>query len=221
MKRNNDEQKKRIHIQVCGLLCNDFLAIIRYEFEKIHALYPRLQVESMVPCNCDICKESNEPEMFKYSELLNRIKHGRETIDCSKNKYCYVRIRPLITKFSEIKASEQNEIYSNKSNNIIGDEITYRGTKFLNVNSGIQNISEDLMKTSNLVNELKFIIKKENLQEEIKEEIRAVIEQIEDNDYELRPKAKIRLKDQLKRILQYTGNVFDVAATIVKLINWL
>jgi len=226
-----DENKKSIYIRVSGLLCNDFLANIRYEFERIHADYPKLKVESMIPCNCDICKDSEEPVLFKYSELYNRLMYGKDTIDCSKNKYCAVEIEPLIRDFPEIDIGDNNERITREEINHMRKEME----EMKNANKGdvinnygyMQNKGKNNSMTINVsiientINELKEAITKEDLGKEVKEQILAVIEQIEDNDYELKPKVKVRLKDKLRDILQDVANGTAVGGVIIQLISML
>jgi hypothetical protein len=96
-----DEKNRTIHIRVCGTTCRDLLAIIRKTFDNIHGKYEKLEVEQMVPCNCNTCTELQEPNLFMYSELKDRLKNNKKTIECKKSPYYDVDIQPLINDFTQ------------------------------------------------------------------------------------------------------------------------
>lgn len=97
-----DEKNRTIHIRVCGATRRDLLTIIRKTFDSIHGEYKKLKVEQMVPCNCDVCKESQEPTLYPYSKLINRLSNNKDTIECDKPPYNEIDIQTLVNDFPQI-----------------------------------------------------------------------------------------------------------------------
>ena len=88
--------RKEIRIRVFGNRRRDFFTTIRYELDKIHATYERLKCNTLVPCNCETCKGSQDPHFYPFGKLRERIANGKRTIECSKAPYLDVAISPLI-----------------------------------------------------------------------------------------------------------------------------
>lgn len=87
--------QREIKIRVAGNRKKELMAVITHELEKIHNSYERLQYQTLVPCNCETCK--NLPTPYSYSlEILNkRLNAGRYQIEC-ENSYEMVDVRRLI-----------------------------------------------------------------------------------------------------------------------------
>ena len=59
-----DYNKREIKLRLTGNRKKELLAIITHEFDKIHNSFERLKYETLVPCNCESCKDSQTP--FSY-----------------------------------------------------------------------------------------------------------------------------------------------------------
>ena len=74
---------RRIYIRFTGPNITEFRAIITDTLDEISNSYHKLQYEKMIPCNCSLCSENEEPHFFRYSALQNRLQKAiKETIEC-------------------------------------------------------------------------------------------------------------------------------------------
>lgn len=87
---------RRIAIRIVGQNKRDLMSVIRYEFEKIHAIYHRLNYSELVPCNCASCQNNDSPHFYDLKELLERIQNKKDKIECRKKPYNMVRVRDLL-----------------------------------------------------------------------------------------------------------------------------
>lgn len=78
--------ERKITITLEGTNKKGFLDIIRKTMQEVHQDFHNLQVEEMIPCNCQVCGASQEPFMHKYSDLL-RFRHhlNKHTRECPKS----------------------------------------------------------------------------------------------------------------------------------------
>ncbi len=76
--------RREIRIRVTGKHRKELLVIATHELDKIHATYPRLEYNKLVPCNCSVCKGSPEPHFYKFSDL-RRFSADRRDIQCPKS----------------------------------------------------------------------------------------------------------------------------------------
>ncbi|MBD3559660.1 CHAT domain-containing protein, partial [Planktothrix sp. FACHB-1355] len=87
--------QREIKIRVSGNRKKELLAVVTHELEKIHQSYERLQYNTLVPCNCNSCKGSQEPYSYPLDKLKKRLDAGRYKIEC-ENSYDEVDVRRLI-----------------------------------------------------------------------------------------------------------------------------
>jgi internalin A len=85
----------KITIRVSGFQKDHWLAIIGHELEKIHASFEALQWETLIPCNCKKCQQSQDPHEFVHERLLNALKQGTYEVQCQKH-WEMVNTRKLI-----------------------------------------------------------------------------------------------------------------------------
>jgi hypothetical protein len=65
----------------------DFLSYIRGTIDEVHDRFFRgVDVERLVPCNCEICRTDAEPFMFELSRLQKHLKNNRFEISCEKGE---------------------------------------------------------------------------------------------------------------------------------------
>ncbi|MUG91877.1 GTPase [Scytonema sp. UIC 10036] len=87
--------QREIKIRVTGTRKKELLAVITHEFDKIHRSFERLQYDTLVPCNCMECQESQEPYSYPLDNLHKRLKAKRYQMECEKS-YEMVDVRRLI-----------------------------------------------------------------------------------------------------------------------------
>jgi internalin A len=87
--------QREIKIRVAGNRKKELMAVITHELEKIHNSYERLQYQTLVPCNCDTCKDSQTPYSYPLEELYKRLNAGYYQRQCEKS-YQTVDVRRLI-----------------------------------------------------------------------------------------------------------------------------
>lgn len=76
--------RRQILVRATGLRKKELITIINEEVEKLHDTYgDRLKVETKIPCNCEICKESETPHFYdKKRDLDNRLLREKRTVEC-------------------------------------------------------------------------------------------------------------------------------------------
>ncbi|MEH1845037.1 MAG: COR domain-containing protein, partial [Nostoc sp.] len=74
--------KREIKIRVSGRHKRDLMTIVTHELDKIHESYQRLKYNKLIPCNCDTCKDSQEPHFYKLENLRNRLAKQKYDVEC-------------------------------------------------------------------------------------------------------------------------------------------
>jgi Leucine-rich repeat (LRR) protein/GTPase SAR1 family protein len=74
--------KREIKIRVSGRYKRDLMTIVTHELDKIHDSYKRLKYNKLIPCNCIICKDSQEPHFYKLENLRNRLAKQKYDVEC-------------------------------------------------------------------------------------------------------------------------------------------
>ncbi|MBN3940473.1 COR domain-containing protein [Nostoc sp. NMS9] len=87
--------QREIKIRVAGNRKKELMAVVTHELEKIHNSYERLQYQTLVPCNCETCKNLPTPYSYSLEKLNKRLNAGRYQIEC-ENSYEMVDVRRLI-----------------------------------------------------------------------------------------------------------------------------
>ncbi|MCF4967598.1 leucine-rich repeat domain-containing protein [Nostoc sp. CMAA1605] len=109
--------QREIRIRVSGIHKKELLAIIRHELEKIHNSYERLKYQELVPCNCDQCKDSQNPYSYPLQVLSNSLGINNYQIQCQKS-FQMVDVRGLIddvlTTNSKLKSATVTHINRNQ-----------------------------------------------------------------------------------------------------------
>ena len=77
--------RQEIKIRVTGINKKVLLAIINYEFDKIHASFDGLKVNKLIPCNCEVCRDSNTPHFYQFDTLRKFIKERKLEIQCQES----------------------------------------------------------------------------------------------------------------------------------------
>lgn len=87
--------RREVRIRVAGKHRKELLVIVTHELDKIHASYPRLDYNKLVPCNCSVCKSSPEPHFYGLKVLRRFFEDRQSTIQCQKS-YEMVDVLALI-----------------------------------------------------------------------------------------------------------------------------
>ncbi len=74
--------EKKIQIKVSGENSKDFLGIIRKYIKEINKKFKNLNISEMIPCHCKRCVQTKNPHFYDYSNLKERLKKGKTTIEC-------------------------------------------------------------------------------------------------------------------------------------------
>lgn len=76
-----DYPLRKINVRVTGADSRGLLAIVDDQLERIHASFPRLKYEKFLPCNCEVCRERDEPFAYPLTELKDFAAQG-DKIQC-------------------------------------------------------------------------------------------------------------------------------------------
>jgi internalin A len=90
-----NQTRREIQIRVSGNRPRDFLTIIHHHFETIHDSFERLDYDTLIPCNCTLCKPSSTPFTFPLDRLHTCLDKGRYQIECHESGED-VQVRRLI-----------------------------------------------------------------------------------------------------------------------------
>jgi len=71
-----------IEIKVAGTSKRELLAIIRFNINDIIKPFKKLDYKELVPCNCSVCSNNINPNFYKYQDLIRRLEHKKERIEC-------------------------------------------------------------------------------------------------------------------------------------------
>ena len=88
--------RREIKIRLSGRNKRGFLEVITDKLDEIHASFNQLKVKKLIPCNCNVCKDSHNPHFYDLNKLRERLANRREDIDCDKPPYKKVNILSLI-----------------------------------------------------------------------------------------------------------------------------
>ncbi|OCR00628.1 GTPase, partial [Oscillatoriales cyanobacterium USR001] len=88
--------RREIKIRLSGTNKRGLLEVITHKLDEIHQSYERLRVKKMIPCNCAVCKNSQEPHFYDFEKLRQRMANNKPNIECEKPPYNEVNILSLI-----------------------------------------------------------------------------------------------------------------------------
>ncbi|WP_392481889.1 COR domain-containing protein [Nostoc sp. C110] len=101
--------QREIKIRVAGNRKKELMAVVTYELEKIHNSYERLEYQTLVPCNCETCKNLPIPYSYSLEKLNKRLNASHYQIEC-ENSYEMVDVRKLIDDVIFQPATADREI---------------------------------------------------------------------------------------------------------------
>jgi nucleotide-binding universal stress UspA family protein len=87
--------KGEIRLRVAGVQNKRLLDILAHEIDEINASFEKIKVAKKVPCNCDDCRDSDDPYFFRLETLKRFLDKGRNDTICEKS-VLDVNIRSLL-----------------------------------------------------------------------------------------------------------------------------
>ncbi|AFY54454.1 leucine-rich repeat (LRR) protein [Rivularia sp. PCC 7116] len=88
--------QREIKVRVSGSRKKELLVVVNRELEKIHRSFERLEYQTLVPCNCEKCAGSKNPNTYPLEILYKRLNAGVYDIQCEQNNFVQVDVRRLI-----------------------------------------------------------------------------------------------------------------------------
>jgi Leucine-rich repeat (LRR) protein/GTPase SAR1 family protein len=88
--------RREIKIRLSGKNKRDFLAVITHQLDEIHDSFKQLKVKKLIPCNCDVCKDNQNPHFYDLNKLRERLANRKDDIECDKPPYNQVKVSSLI-----------------------------------------------------------------------------------------------------------------------------
>ena len=148
--------RREIKIRLSGSNKRGFLEVITDKLDEIHTSFNQLKVKKLIPCNCDVCKDSQTPHFYDLNKLRERLANRKDDIECDKPPYKEVNILSLIDDIGN-----RNKLLNREQNRQNSDTVD-GGNVYLNVRvqntKGGQPIMEE--------NQAKRLIKTETYNEQ-------------------------------------------------------
>jgi len=88
--------RREIKIRLSGTNKRGLLEVITDKLDEIHHSYERLRVKKMIPCNCSVCKNSQNPYFYDLDKLRQRMANNKPNVECEQPPYNEVNILSLI-----------------------------------------------------------------------------------------------------------------------------
>jgi hypothetical protein len=88
--------RREIKIRLSGKNKRGFLEVITDQLDEIHNSFKQLRVKKLIPCNCDVCKDSQNPHFYDLNKLRERLANRKDNIECDKPPYNQVKVFSLI-----------------------------------------------------------------------------------------------------------------------------
>ena len=110
----------RIDIRIAGKEKRDFLTTISNAFDEILRSFPKLEGKKLVPCNCERCRNQADKSFYKLSDLKGRLENDREEVDCPKNGFKPVLIRPMLDEVLPNWKEQRPDVHSLIGDNELG-----------------------------------------------------------------------------------------------------
>ncbi|UKO99865.1 COR domain-containing protein [Nostoc sp. UHCC 0870] len=107
--------QRKIKIRVTGLHKRDLLTCVTHEINKIHASYKQLKFDKLIPCNCSVCKNQQNPHFYKFDNLRNRIAKQKYDVECDIS-FEKVNVLQLIDDVMDKNQLNQEEKQRQNSN---------------------------------------------------------------------------------------------------------
>ena len=149
--------KREIRVRVAGKQKKELLTIVAYELDRIHNSYKRLKYDKLIPCNCEQCKGSQNPQFYPFDTLRQFLADGQKEKQCDKS-YQMVSVRRLIDDVTEWSHTEREFFPSERlpERPHLNIEVNYMEKPMAVTTSGqgnIVNVAEFMRDVTNTVNQ--------------------------------------------------------------------
>jgi hypothetical protein len=115
--------RREIKIRLSGTNKRGFLEVITDQLDEIHDSFKQLKVKKLIPCNCDVCKDSQNPHFYNLNKLRERLANRKDNIECDKPPYNQVNVLSLIDDIGNrdklIYTSKEHERLDSHTTNYI------------------------------------------------------------------------------------------------------
>jgi internalin A len=74
-----------IKIRLSGKNKRGFLEVITDQLDEIHDSFKQLRVKKLIPCNCDVCKDSQNPHFYKFDQLRKFVNNKITDTRCDES----------------------------------------------------------------------------------------------------------------------------------------
>jgi hypothetical protein len=115
--------RREIKIRLSGKNKRGFLEVITDQLDEIHDSFKQLRVKKLIPCNCDVCKDSQNPHFYNLNKLRERLANRKDNIECDKPPYNQVNVLSLIDDIGNrdklIYTSKEHERLDSHTTNYI------------------------------------------------------------------------------------------------------
>lgn len=100
--------KREIHMRVSGAHKKDLLVAVMDDLDEIHDSFKRLKYDKLIPCNCNECKNNQEPHFYLHETLLNFIEKRIDEIQCGKSGNM-IHVRRLVDDIIGYRSEKEVE----------------------------------------------------------------------------------------------------------------
>ena len=77
--------RREIKIRLSGSNKRGFLEVITDKLDRIHDSFKQLKVKKLIPCNCDVCKDSQNPYFYKFEQLRKLVSNNIADTRCDES----------------------------------------------------------------------------------------------------------------------------------------
>ncbi len=92
------DNRSEIEFRARGPERKELLSVLAGDLEALNNSFKGLKdrVDKLVPCICNVCSQTIEPEMYRQKELIERRAKGKRTIECRREPYDDVEVLKLL-----------------------------------------------------------------------------------------------------------------------------
>jgi small GTP-binding protein len=192
--------KREIHVRIAGPQARDLATVIRHQLNQIHDTYRRLKYDELVPCNCPVCKDSQEPHFYPVAKIIEFRANNQFEIQCQNKPYHMVNVMRLLGDFFDLSKPPEQD-----ARRPVHVQVEYiEGDK--TVTEIHQNIEGSTVHGSvvaaETIKDSFNVIEKAEIQIELKEQLRQLARAVEAMAKELPKEGAEEVADDMKRLAE-------------------